>query len=282
MGCSSPKNKSIQVMTWNIWHGGLHGTKADGFKKDTANTVNVYKVLQQEKADVLLMQETYCCGMEIAQQAGYPYSIRASSNLSIHSKYPIIDSLEIFKPFNAHAAVIDVDGQPLLFVNIWLHYLPDSFEGIKKLMPDSLIANEGPTRLKEITAIMKALDSLEKKLKMPVVIGGDFNSPSHLDWVESTQEFHYGKVVQWPVSKLMLEHGYTDSFREAHPDPTQTLEGTWGYLSTRDIISDRIDFVYYKGQNLKTLSSKIVMEDPEGGFFNSDHRAVLTRFELKN
>lgn len=282
MGCSSPKNKSIQVMTWNIWHGGLHGTKADGFKKDTANTVNVYKVLQQEKADVLLMQETYCCGMEIAQQAGYPYSIRASSNLSIHSKYPIIDSLEIFKPFNAHAAVIDVDGQPLLFVNIWLHYLPDSFEGIKKLMPDSLIANEGPTRLKEITAIMKALDSLEKKLKMPVVMGGDFNSPSNLDWVESTQEFHYGKVVQWPVSKLMLEHGYTDSFREAHPDPTQTLEGTWGYLSTRDIISDRIDFVYYKGQNLKTLSSKIVREDPEGGFFNSDHRAVLTRFELKN
>lgn len=269
-------------MTWNIWHGGLHGTKANGFKKDTANTVNVYKVLQQEKADVLLMQETYCCGMEIAQQAGYPYSIRASSNLSIHSKYPIIDSLEIFKPFNAHAAVIDVDGQPLLFVNIWLHYLPDSFEGIKKLMPDSLIANEGPTRLKEITAIMKALDSLEKKLKMPVVMGGDFNSPSNLDWVESTQEFHYGKVVQWPVSKLMLEHGYTDSFREAHPDPTQTLQGTWGYLSTRDIISDRIDFVYYKGQNLKTLSSKIVMEDPEGGFFNSDHRAVLTRFELKN
>ena len=269
-------------MTWNIWHGGLHGTKADGFKKDNANTVNVYKVLQQEKADVLLMQETYCCGMEIAQQAGYPYSIRASSNLSIHSKYPIIDSLEIFKPFNAHAAVIDVDGQPLLFVNIWLHYLPDSFEGIKKLMPDSLIANEGPTRLKEITAIMKALDSLEKKLKMPVVMGGDFNSPSHLDWVESTQEFHYGKVVQWPVSKLMLEHGYTDSFREAHPDPTQTLEGTWGYLSPRDIISDRIDFVYYKGQNLKTRSSKIVMEDPEGGFFNSDHRAVLTRFEFKN
>ena len=149
-------------------------------------------------------------------------------------------------------------------------------------MPDSLIANEGPTRLKEITAIMKALDSLEKKLKMPVVMGGDFNSPSHLDWVESTQEFHYGKVVQWPVSKLMLEQGYTDSFREANSDPTQTLEGTWGYLSPRDIISDRIDFVYYKGQNLKTLSSKIVMEDPEGGFFNSDHRAVLTRFELKN
>ena len=282
MGCTNPKNKSIKVMTWNIWHGGLHGTKADEFKKDTANILNVLKVLQYEKADVLLMQETYCCGMKIAQQAGYPHSIRASSNLSIHSRYPIIDSIKIFKPFNAHAVVIDVDEQKLLFVNTWLHYLPDSFEGIKKLTPDSLIANETPTRLKEITAIISAVDSLEKSLNIPVIVGGDFNSPSHLDWVESTRKFHYGKVVAWPVSKLMLVHGYTDSFREAHPDPTQTLGGTWGYLSPRDIISDRIDFIYYKGQNLKTLSSKIVMEDPEGGFFNSDHRAVLTKFELKN
>jgi len=150
------------------------------------------------------------------------------------------------------------------------------------MSPDSLIANEGPTRLKEITAIISAVDRLKTSLKIPVIIGGDFNSPSHLDWVESTKEFHYGKVVAWPVSTLMQERDYIDSFREAHPDPTQTLEGTWGYLSPREIISDRIDFVYYKGQNLKTISSKIVMEDPEGGFFNSDHRAILTQFELKN
>ena len=69
-------------------------------------------------------------------------------------------------------------------------------------------------------------------------------------------------MVEWPVSKFMLEQGYTDSFREVHLDPSLTLEGTWGYLSQRDIISDRIDFVYYKGNNLKNLTSKIVMEDP--------------------
>ena len=278
--CKNPKYKSIKVMTWNIWHGGLHGSKADKFKKDTANTVNVYKVVKQETPDILLMQETYCCGMEIAKQAGYTYSVRASSNLSIHSKYKITDTLKIFKPFNAHAVVIDVDGQELLFVNVWLNYIPDSFEAIKTMTPDSLIANEGPTRLKEISAIIHAVDSLGKSLKIPVIIGGDFNSPSHLDWVESTKEFHYGKVVAWPVSKLMLDRGYTDTFREVYTDLTQTLEGTWGYLSRRDIISDRIDFIYYKGHNLKPVSSKIVMEDPEGGFFNSDHRAVLTKFEL--
>ena len=280
--CSNPKSKSIKVMTWNIWHAGVHGNKADGFEKDTLNTVNIYKVIKQESPDVLLMQETYCCGMKIAQQAGYQHSVRASSNLSIHSKYPITDTLKIFKPFNSQAVIINVEGQELLFVNTWLHYLPDSFEGIKTMSPHSLIQNEGPTRLEEITGIISAVNNLEKKLKIPVIIGGDFNSPSHLDWVESTKKFHYGKVVEWPVSKFMLEQGYTDSFREVHLDPSLTLEGTWGYLSQRDIISDRIDFVYYKGNNLKNLTSKIVMEDPKGGFFNSDHRAILTKFELKN
>ncbi len=281
IGCSAEKTKSIKLMTWNIWHGGLHGSKADDFKKDTANTVNVLKVIKQENPDILFMQETYCCGMDIAKQVGYFYSWRGSSNLSIHSKYPIIDTIKIYKPFNSHAVIIDVNGQHILCVNIWLHYLPDYFQDIKTLSPDSLIIAEGTTRLKEITAIFNCIDSLEKSLNIPIFIGGDFNSGSHLDWIESTKKSHYNKVVEWPVSKFMIDHGYTDSFREANPDPTKTLEGTWGFLND-EIISDRIDFIYYKGDNIKTKSSKIVQDDPPDGFFNSDHKAILSILNFKN
>ena len=277
--CSKPQSQSLKVMTWNIWHGGLHGTQADDFKQDTANTLNVLKVIQEEDPDILYMQETYCCGMEIAKEAGYPYSWRGSSNLSIHSKYPIIDTIEIYRPFNSHAVIIDMEGQHLLCVNIWLHYLPDFFQDIKSFAADSLIAGEVTSRLQEITAILHAVDSLGEKLGVPIIIGGDFNSGSHLDWIESTRPYHYDKVVEWPVSKLMLDRGFTDSFREKHPDPTLTLEGTWGFLSD-DIISDRIDYIYYRGKKLKTLDSKIVMADPPGGFFNSDHRAILSTFIL--
>lgn len=280
IGCSYQENKSIKVMTWNIWHGGIHGTKTDNFKKDTANTVNVLKVIKQENPDILFMQETYCCGMDIAKQAGYSYSWRGSSNLSIHSKYSIIDTINIYKPFNSHGVVIDVEGEKILCINLWLHYLPDYFQDIKKLSPDSLIIGEGTTRLKEITAILKSVDSLGEILNMPIIVGGDFNSGSHLDWVESTKESHYDKVVEWPVSKLMIDRGFIDSFREANPDPTKTLDGTWGFLSD-EIISDRIDFIYYKGDHIKTKYSKIVQDDPIDGFFNSDHRAILSIFELE-
>ena len=279
LACSSQEQVSIKVMTWNIWHGGLHGSKTDNFEQDTANTINVLKVIQEENPDILYMQETYCCGMDIAKEAGYPYSWRGSSNLSIHSKYPIVDTLNIYREFNSHAVIIDVEGQHLLCVNIWLHYLPDFFQDIKSLSPDSLIAGEGSSRLNEITAILHAVDSLNEKLDLPIIMGGDFNSGSHLDWIESAREYHYDKVVEWPVSKLMQDRGYTDSFREAHPDPTLSLEGTWGFLS-EDIISDRIDFIYYRGDKLQTLDSKIVMDDPPCAYFNSDHRAILSIFDL--
>lgn len=281
VSCSSkPVEVEFRVMTWNIWHGGIHGNKQQDFKEDTTNTINILKVINQEDPDLLFMQETYCCGMEIAKQAGYSHSWRGSSNLSIHSKYRIIDTIKLFKPFNSHAVIVDIEGQQVLCVNLWLHYLPDYFRDIQTFSVDSLIAGEGTTRLKEIVAIMHSVDSLDKILNIPIIIGGDFNSGSHLDWIKRTKGAHYNKVVQWPVSKLMADRGFKDSFRAANPDPTKTLDGTWGFLSDQ-IISDRIDFIYYKGSNLKTEFSKIVQDDPPGGFFNSDHRAILSEFVMK-
>ena len=166
--------------------------------------------------------------------------------------------------------------------NIWLHYLPDYFQDIKTIAVDSLIEGEKATRLNEITLIVDEVDSLSKVYyQMPIIIGGDFNSGSHLDWVESTKKWHYNKIVEWPVSKKMEGTGFIDSFRETNPDLSSTMDGTWGYLND-NIISDRIDFIYYKGKKIKASRSIIVQDDPPDGFFNSDHRAIFTVFTIKD
>ncbi len=268
-------------MTWNIWHGGLHGDKKNNFEKDSSNVVNTLKVIQECNPDILLMQETYCCGMKIARQAGFDYSWRGSSNLSIHSKFPIIDTLTIFKPFHAHGVKIKVHENEILCFNTWLHYLPDYMKNSETENPEQLIEGESPTRYSEIKAILKEISTfIDQANTIPVIIGGDFNSGSHLDWIETTRHLHHDRIVQWPVSLEMTSNGFKDSFREIHPDPLKNPAVTNRFLTDK-IIADRIDYIYFKGKSLEVVDSKIIKENPKGGFFNSDHRAVMSTFILK-
>ena len=49
----------------------------------------------------------------------------------------------------------------------------------------------------------------------------DLYRPSHADWTEavaSTRPFAT-YAVDWPVSRAVVDAGFRDSFREAHPDP---------------------------------------------------------------
>ena len=59
------------------------------------------------------------------------------------------------------------------------------------------------------------------KAGTPVIVTGDFNSPSHLDYTKAAIGLRPALIdeVPWPVSQRMLAAGFTDSFRAAHPDP---------------------------------------------------------------
>jgi len=279
--CSNNSNE-LKIMTWNIWHGGIHGKAENNFKEDSSNTVNTLKVIKQHNPDILFMQETYCCGMEIAKKAGFKYSWRGSSNLSIHSKYPIVDTINIYKPFNSHGAKIKFNDKEICFFNIWLHYLPDYFNNSKTSTPLQLISGEFETRHSEIKSILKEINIIAgSNPNVPVIIGGDFNSGSHLDWIESTKEDHYNKVVEWPVSKEIFKNSFNDSFRDINPDPKQNPGVTWGGFLFEDMLSDRIDYIYYRGDGLEPIDSKVISENPSNGFFNSDHRAVLSTFVIE-
>lgn len=49
-------------------------------------------------------------------------------------------------------------------------------------------------------------------------MGGDFNEPSHRDWVEANKNLydHNGMVIPWTVTTLLEDAGFIDSYREIY------------------------------------------------------------------
>ena len=109
-----------------------------------------------------------------------------------------------------------------------------------------------------------------------VIVAGDYNSPSHLDWSEKTKGKHKGLIVPWPVSSAMAGNGYIDAFRAIHPNPAKVVARTWSPRFT-DSYQMRIDYVYYRGRALRPTAARMIDQHKEG--WPSDHAAVLVAFD---
>lgn len=284
--------KTLTVLSWNVWHGG-HSKTYPG--KGCEGTIGI---LKKSNADVILMVETYGAAPMVADSLGYQYNL-ISDNLCIYSRYPITGKYafpDSISTFNFGGVIIDVDGTPVRLFDTWLHYLPDMrLAPTDKSEEDILAWEREGTREKEIHKILTVLQPmLAQADSIPVIMGGDFNVHSHLDWTEATRDLynHGGAVVNWPVSTAMQEAGFKDSFREMNPDPATHLGVTW--LTDADSLEterrmDRIDFIYYQGKTIQVIESecydnslgKIFSFKGEDFFYPSDHGFVLSKFELK-
>lgn len=94
-----------------------------------------------------------------------------------------------------------------------------------------------------------------------VIMGGNFNEPSHLDWQTDTRNVwdHNGAVIHWNCSVMLQKAGFKDAYREKHPDavhyPGFTFpagnklaeEAKLEKLAWAPDVDerDRIDFIYY-------------------------------------
>lgn len=284
--------KTLTVLSWNVWHGG-HSKTYPG--KGCEGTIGI---LKKSNADVILMVETYGAAPMVADSLGYQYNL-ISDNLCIYSRYPITRKYafpDSISTFFFGGVMIDVDGTPVRLFDTWLHYLPDMrLAPTDKSEEDILAWEREGTREKEIHKILTVLrPMLAQADSIPVIMGGDFNVHSHLDWTEATRDLynHGGAVVNWPVSTAMQEAGFKDSFREMNTDPATHLGVTW--LTDADSLEterrmDRIDFIYYQGKTIQVIESecydnslgKTFSFKGEDFFYPSDHGFVLSKFELK-
>lgn len=266
----------LRVLTWNLW---LGGSKVDDHR------TKQLKVIAETGADVVGLQETGgTAAAELAEALGW-YHHRAGENLGVISRHPITarfgdPDVGFYGAAGVRIAV--AEGREIDLWTCHLDYTPygpyeSAFDGLPAA---ELIAHEDVRLAQMRDTLDRIADTTEDAV--PVVLVGDFNSPSHLDWPD----------VEWPVTKAAADAGLRDSYREAHPDPAVDPGHTWSPIhplhedgSGRPEPQDRIDYVLHRG--LTVLDSRTFVTgtpspwpDVSSNCWPSDHAAVLTVFAV--
>jgi hypothetical protein len=140
-----------------------------------------------------------------------------------------------------------------------------------------------------------------------VILTGDFNESSHLDWTERSAKSGMDRWVknptgqplrfkmEWKGSKLLADAGLRDAYRTVFPDEVAKPGITWtppypastpGRRPYDDQVLERIDMIYFAGKNLKVIGAGVVGEGKETSEivhspWPSDHRAVVATFVIE-
>jgi len=296
-GCTRQPSE-LTVATFNLWYGGLN----EG--RQVVDTVAVLKALD---ADVFALQEVrgesdpctaeHCppsgpsIAPELADALGYYLfeETRVSDALwanAIISRYPIVSILD-----EDFGVVIDVDGRHIAVFNVHLAdfpYQPYQLTNIEygdAPMLDDAASAVAAAQAARGPAIARVLDVAGQLTDIDlVVICGDFNEPSHLDWTEKAANAgRHPMKVAFPTSATLANRGFIDGYRSFRPDEVAYPGFTYTPLAAVDDENehhDRIDFVYLKGDNVRVTSAAVAGESPATSDivatpWPSDHRAVV-------
>lgn len=276
--CNNPADPGhVKVFQWNIWHGGNHlGTEGQQRIKD---------LIKATHADVVMLQESYGIQPLLIDSLGFNYKTASlDDNLSLYTRFPL-EGIDGDRPFYSNPAKITLPGgKRIMLVDCWLRYAyRPEYTGSypeRGLDPSLWVKEDSTLAMADVKNIYDKDITPNLEPDMPVILTGDFNSCSHLDWTERTKDMHFGYgPVAFPASRFMLENGFKDSFREKNPDELKSQGSTWAVILGQTQAA-RIDFIYYKG-DLGVQSSKIVRTSPEIDYvWPSDHAAVLTVFKV--
>ena len=326
------KAQELKVMQFNIWQ---EGTVVEG--GFPAIVEHIYSL----QPDLVTFSEVRNYEgvsfipklLDALKERGVIYYGEESVSTGIISKFPI-EKQEIVYPLkndrgSVIKAVIPYEDKQIMLYSAhldWLNcssYLPrgyhsSTWEKLEEpvLDLDSILRdNRLSFRDDEIQAI---LDDIQKNTQDGnlILIGGDFNEPSHLDWQANTAQIrdHQGLVINWDCSVLLVKFGLKDCYREIYPDPVAYPGFTFPSNNLRVPLNklvwaqdsderERIDFIYYQptsGVKLKdaiivgpkgnVLKGELIDQDPDGndpfiepiGTWPTDHKALLVTFAISH
>ncbi len=263
-GCANPTIRSsdapvaasddnLRVLVWNVLNGG--NSVVDGAEKALA-------VIRDSGADLVLMQESYdidgerpLLGTWLAEQLGWNQWQANSPHLCILTRFDITERFT-HEPWHAVGArLVDDQGRDFIAWSIWIDYrdyitttlrdTPDITDG--DLLESEFVRSQRLPQAQRIIAQLGAIGHLD--LSIPLLVGGDWNTPSHLDWTTDTaRTYKRRRALDLPVSLAMAGAGFIDTFRTVHPNPVQRPGITWSPMyrtsGGKDQGFERIDRLY--------------------------------------
>lgn len=322
--------QELKVLQLNIWQ---EGTMVPN------GMLGIVGIIEQTSPDVAFLCEIRNYNDEefmprllaaLSEKGLNYYGESLDMDVGILSKYKIENPQSAFTLDNNSRPMIkgtiSMNGQNMTLYSAHLDYthyecyLPRGYSGATWEKLDApvtdvqyiLEANRLAYREEAITAFLEDAHTEIERGNM-VILGGDFNEPSHLDWQEDTKNLwdHNGVIIDWDCSVMLAEAGYIDSYREMYPDPVQYPGFTFP-SSNREVTidklawapeadeRDRIDFIYYYPvDEIELVDTKIVgpaesvycgvigPHDAKDEFIEpvtvwpTDHKGNLTTFKVK-
>lgn len=331
LGTGMAAARELRVLQLNIWQEGT--SVPDGYAA-------LVDEIAYADADFVMLSEvrnyrdTRFCDriVESLRTKGKTYYSFKSKDSGLLSRFPISDSVTIFPEKDDHGSMYKLvatlpEGQKVSVYTTHLDYRNCAYYRVRGYdgstwaelpEPDtdlaSILADNVASQRDDAIRLFIADAARDVAAGHLILLGGDFNEPSHLDWTEATKDSadHRGMVVPWTVTTLLDGAGYADAYRVKYPDPVThpgyTYPADCPGAEMRQLLwapkadeRERIDFIFYRPDKRLKLKEVTVfgprgsvqrgrrmVESSQDPFllpstanWPTDHKGVLATFRVR-
>ena len=233
-GCTQEK-KEFTVLQWNIWQ---EGTMVPGGYEAIVDEIIRLRPDFVTLSEVRNYNNTNFTARltRSLKEKGETYYSFYTYDTGLLSRYPITDSLTVFPENGDHGSIYrlttDMNGKKMAVYTSHLDYLDDAYYNVRGYDGSTWEEIPIPTTVEEVLernvasqrddAIKMFIEQAKKDREAgyTIILGGDFNEPSHQDWTEETKNLydHHGLVIPWTVPVLLDEAGFVDAYRSFYPN----------------------------------------------------------------